>query len=113
MYAMLCTRPDISYAIGMVTRYQSNPGEAHWKAVKRILRYLKGTVDYRLCYQGQDLQLKGYIDADQGGDLDERKSTSGYVFLLGNGVITWCSKKQMCIALSTMEAEFVVFSTDA
>ena len=59
MYAMLCTRLDISYAVGMVSRYQSNPGEAHWKALKRILRYLKGTVDYRLCYQGQDLQLKG------------------------------------------------------
>ena len=55
MYAMLCTRPDISYAVGMVNRYQSNPGEAHWKAVKRILRYLKGMVDYRLCYQGQDM----------------------------------------------------------
>ena len=64
MYVMLCTRPDISYAVGMVSRYQSNPGKAHWKAVKRILRYLKGTVDYRLCYQGQDLQLKGYTDAD-------------------------------------------------
>ena len=55
MYAMLCTRPDISYAVGMVNRYQSNPGEAHWKAVKRILRYLKGMVDYRLRYQGQDM----------------------------------------------------------
>ena len=64
MYVMLCTRPYISYAVGMVSRYQSNPGEAHWKNVKRILRYLKGTVDYRLCYQGQDLQLKGYTDAD-------------------------------------------------
>ena len=64
IYAMLCTRLDISYAVGMVSRYQSNPGETHWKAVKRILRYLKGTVDYRLCYQGQDLQLKGYTNAD-------------------------------------------------
>ena len=109
MYAMLCTRPDISYAVGIVSKYQSNLGEAHWKAVKRILRYLKGMVDYRLCYQRQDLQLKGYIDADWGGDLDEKKSTSGYVFLLGNGSITWCSKKQMCITLSIMEAEFVAF----
>ena len=70
-------------------------------------------MDYRLCYQGQDLQLKGYTDADWGGDLDERKSTSYYVFLLGNGAITWCSKKQTCIALSTMEAEFVAFSAIA
>ena len=64
MYAMLCIRPDISYAIGMVSRYQSNPGEVYWKVVKRILRYLNGMMDYRLYYQGQDLQLKGYTDAD-------------------------------------------------
>ena len=113
MYAMLCTRSDISYAVGMVSRYQSNPGEARWKAVKRILRYIKGTVNYRLCYQGQDLQLKGYTDEDWEGDLDERKSTSYYVFVLGNGAITWCSKKQTCIALSTMEGEFVAFSITA
>ena len=112
-YAMLCTRLDISYVVGMVSRYQSNLGEAHWKAVKRILRYLKGTVDYRLCYQGQDLQLKGYTDADWGGDLDERKSTSSYVFLLGNSAITWCSKKQTCIAFLAKEAEFVAFSAAA
>ena len=112
-YAMLCTRLDISYVVGMVSRYQSNLGEAHWKAVKRILRYFNGIVDYRLCYQGQDLQLKDYTDADWENDLDERKSTSGYVFLLGNGVITWCSKKQTCIALSTIKAEFVTFSTAA
>ena len=70
-------------------------------------------MDYRLCYQDQDLQLKGYTDADWGGDLNERKSTSSYVFLLGNGAITWCSKKQTCIAVSTMEAEFVAFSAAA
>jgi transposase InsO family protein len=110
MYAMMCTRPDICYAVGMVSRYQSDPGQAHWKAVKRILRYLKGTAGYSLCYQGGDMQLRGYTDADWGGDLDERKSTSGYVFLLNNGAISWSSKKQSCIALSTMEAEFVAFS---
>jgi len=111
MYAMLCTRPDICYAVGLVSRYQSNPGQTHWKDVKRILRYLRGTVDYKLCYQGSDLQLVGYSDADWGGDLDERKSTSGYVFLLNNGTISWSSKKQTCIALSTMEAEFIACST--
>ena len=88
MYAMLCTRPDICYAVGLVSRYQSNPGQTHWKAVKRILRYLRGTADYKLCYQGSDLQLVGYSDADWGGDLDERKSISGYVFLLNNGTIS-------------------------
>jgi hypothetical protein len=107
MYAMMCTRPDICYAVGLVSKFQSNPGLAHWKAVKRILRYLKGTMDYVLCYQGLDLRLVGYSDADWGGNIDERKSTSGYVFLLNNGAITWSSKKQSCIALSTMEAEYV------
>ena len=97
----------------MVSRYQSNLDEAYWKVVKRILRYLKDTVDYRLCYQGQDLQLKGYTDADWGGDLDEKKSTSGYVFLLGNSAITWCSKKQTYIAFLAKEAEFVAFSAAA
>ena len=110
MYAMLCTRPDICYAIGFVSRYQSNPERKHWIAVKRILAYLKGTADYSLCYQGGDLRLIGYTDADWGGDLDERKSTSGYAFLLSKGAISWSSKKQTCIALSTMEAEFVACS---
>uniref|UniRef100_A0A2N9GE70 CCHC-type domain-containing protein n=1 Tax=Fagus sylvatica TaxID=28930 RepID=A0A2N9GE70_FAGSY len=94
----------------LVNKFQSNPGLAHWKAVKRILRYLKGTMDYVLCYQGSDLRLIGYSDADWGSDLDERKSTSGYAFLLNNGAITWSSKKQPCIALSTMEAEYLACS---
>ncbi|OMO58188.1 Integrase, catalytic core [Corchorus capsularis] len=110
MYAMMCTRPDISFAVGLVSRFQSNPGLAHWKAVNRILRYLKGTADYMLCYRGSNLNLIGYTDADWGGDLDERKSTSGYAFLLNGGAITWSSKKQSCIALSTMEAEFIACS---
>ena len=109
MYVMMCTQLDICYAVGLVSRFQSNPGLAYWKAVKRILRYLKGMIDYVLCYQGSDLCLIGYSDADWGSDLDERKSTSGYAFLLNNGAITWSSKKQPCIALSTMEAEYVAY----
>ena len=88
MYDMLCTRLNICYALRLVSRYQSNPGEAHWKAVKRILRFLKGTMDYLLCFQGKDLQLRGYTDADWAGDVDERKSTSGFIFLLGNSAIS-------------------------
>ena len=110
MYAMMCTRPDICYAVGLVSRYQSNPGKKHWMAVKRILRYLKGTMDYSLCYQGSNLHLTGYSDADWASDLDERRSTSGYTFLLSDGAITWSSKKQSCTALSTMEAEFMACS---
>ena len=87
MYVMMC-RLDICHAVGMASIYQSNLGQEHWKAVKRILRYLKGTLEYSLCYQGKELRLKGYIDADWGGDLDERKSTSGFAFLLNNGAIS-------------------------
>ena len=78
--------------------------------MKRILRYLRGTTDYMLCYQGRDLRLRGYSDSDWVGDLDKRKSTSGYTFLLGGRAITWCSKKQSCVTLSTMESEYVACS---
>jgi hypothetical protein len=75
--------------------------------VKRILRYLRGTVDYMLCYQGRYLRLRGYSDADWASNLNERKSTSGYTFLLGGRAITWCSKKQLCVALFTMKSKYV------
>ena len=74
MYDIMCTRPDIYHVVGMTNRYQSNPTQAHWKAVKRILRSLKGTIDYSLCYQGNDMWLKDYKNVDWGGDLDVRKS---------------------------------------
>ena len=107
MYAMLCTRLDICYAIGMVSKYQSNPGSLHWVAVKHILKYLKRTRDYMLIYQSEDLTAIGYIDSDFQSNRDFRKSTSGYVFTLGGGVISWRSIKQSCIANSIMEAEYV------
>ncbi|XP_070056873.1 secreted RxLR effector protein 161-like [Nicotiana tomentosiformis] len=107
MYAMMCTRPDICYAIGLVSRYQSSPRRDHWKDVKRIFRYLKGTADYSLCYSENDLYLGGYIDVDWASDRNDRKSTSGYAFLLNGGAISWKNKKQTCTALSIMEAEFV------
>jgi len=110
MYSMMCTRPDICYAMRLVSKYQSNPGQKHWNTVKRILAYLRGTADYSLCYQGGNLRLFGYTDADWGGDLDEQKSTSGYAILLNRGAISWSGKKQTCISLSTMEAKFVACS---
>ena len=79
MYAMLCTRPDICYAVSMVARYQSNPGQGHWTAVKHILKYLKRTRDYMLVYYLDSLTPLGYTDSDFQADRDERKSTSGYV----------------------------------
>ena len=107
MYAMVCTRPDLAYAVGLLSRFQSDPGIPHWNAVKRVLRYLVGTTNYTLCYGGSDLRLQGYTDADWAGDLDERKSTSAFVFVLNGGAISWRSKKQEMIALSTMEAEYI------
>ncbi|XP_070031499.1 secreted RxLR effector protein 161-like [Nicotiana tomentosiformis] len=107
MYAMMCTRPDICYAVALVSRYQSNPERDHWKAVKRIFIYLKGTTDYSLYYSRNNLHLRGYTNADWAGDWNDRKSTSGYAFLLNGGSISSKSKKQTCTTLSTIEAEFV------
>ena len=108
MYAQTCTRPDISFAVGMLGRYQSNPGMEHWKAAKKVMRYLQGTKDHMLTYRrSNQLEVIGYSDSDFGGCLDSRKSTSGFVFLLASGAISWKSVKQSIIASSTMEAEFV------
>ena len=102
MYVMLCTRPDICYAVGMINRYQSNPGSKHWIVVKHILKYLKRTRDYVLIYGSEDLTPIGYINSDFQSDKDSRKSTSGYVFILDGRGISWRSVKQSCIADSTM-----------
>ncbi|GFS37982.1 hypothetical protein Acr_00g0055040 [Actinidia rufa] len=107
MYAMLCTRPDICYAVAMVSKYQSNPRSEHWIAVKHILKYLRRTRDYVLICGSEDLTSIGYSDSDFQSDRDFRKSTSGYVFTLGGGAISWRSVKQYCIADSTMEVEYV------
>ena len=101
MYAMLCTRPDICFHVGMFSKYQSDPGEEHWIAVKHILKYLRRTRDYMLVYQDESLVPIGYIDFDFQSDIEFRKSTSGYVFTLGGGAISWKSVKQSSIADST------------
>jgi hypothetical protein len=108
MHAQTCTRPDISFAVGMLGRYQSNPGMDHWKAVKKVMRYLRGTKDYMLTFKRSDhLEVIGYSDSDFARCVDSRKSTFGYLFLLAGGAISWKSAKQTIIASSTMEAEFV------
>lgn len=108
MYAQTCTRPDISFAVGMLGRYQSNPGMDHWKAAKKVLRYLQGTKDHMLTYKRSDhLEVIGYSDSDYAGCVDSRKSTFGYVFLMAGGAISWRSGRQSIIATSIMEAEFV------
>ncbi|TYK19577.1 gag/pol protein [Cucumis melo var. makuwa] len=87
MYAMLCTRPDICYPVGIVSRYQSNLGHDHWPTVKNILKYLKRTRDYMFVYGSKDLFLTGYTDSDFQSDKDARKSTSGSVFTLNEGAV--------------------------
>ena len=94
MYVMLCTRPDICFAVSMVRRYQSNTGPEHWTTVKHILKYLRRTKDYMLMNGGDELMIPiGYTDSDFMSDKDLRKSTSGHVFTLGGGVVSWRSIK--------------------
>ncbi|XP_047953586.1 secreted RxLR effector protein 161-like [Salvia hispanica] len=89
MYAQVCTRPDIAFIVGMLGRYLSNPGMDHWKAVKRVLRYMQRTKDYMLTYRKSDqLEIIGYSDSDFAGCQDSRRSTSGYVFMLAGGAIS-------------------------
>ena len=104
MYAKLCTRLDICFVVGMVSRYQSDPGEEQWTAVKHIFKYLPRTRDYMLVFQDESLVPIGYTDSDFISDKESRKSTSRYVFTLGGGAISWRSVKQSRIADSTMEA---------
>ena len=111
MYLAITTRPDISYAVGVLARFNSNPGPIHWKAVKHAFRYLKGTMDLKLSYgptedKSQDPILT-YSDADHGGNTDNGKSTGGYLVKLGTGAVSWSSKLQTMVALSTTEAEYV------
>ena len=96
MYAMLCTRPDVSYALSINSRYQSDPGESHWTAVKNILKYLRRSKDMFLVYGGleDDLVVNGYTDASFQSDKDDFRLQSGYVFCLNGGVVSWKSSKQ-------------------
>ena len=111
MYAMICTRPDVSYALSMTSRYQANYGEAHWIAVKNILKYLRRTKDMFLVYGGEkELCVKGYSDASFQTDRDDSCSQSGFVFLLNGGAVTWKSSKQDTVADSTTEAEYIALN---
>ncbi|XP_057958470.1 secreted RxLR effector protein 161-like [Malania oleifera] len=90
MYDQTCTRLDISFGVGMLKRYQNNPGMEHWKAIKKVLRYLKGTRHYMLTYRKFDqLEVIGYSDSDFARCVDSQKSTFGYLFLLAGVAISW------------------------
>ena len=103
------TRPDIAFAVCVVSRYMEAPGKEHWAAVKHILRYLKGTVRFG-CKYARNSELKpfllGFSDSDFAGDVEDRKSTTGVVYFLGKSLVTWASQKQKIVALSSCEAEY-------
>lgn len=107
MYAMVCTRPDIAHAVGVVSRFLANPGKGHWDAVKWILRYIRGTTSYCLSFGCSKPFLEAFTDADLAGDVDSYRSTSGYLFCFANGAVSWQSRLQKCVALSTTEAEYI------
>jgi hypothetical protein len=110
MYAMVATRADLAFAISTVSQHMARPGWSHWMAVKRIMRYLKGSLHLKLQLGGQYIKLKGYCDAEWAGDANDRRSTTGYAFSLGDGVVSWSSKRQPTVALSTTEAEYMAAS---
>src|SRR5437667_1050348 len=111
MYAMLCTRPELAYAIQQLSQFNANPTNAHLQAAKRVFRYLKGTQTTGLIYGkcNGDITIQGYCDADYAADGD-RKSISGYVFTLAGSPISWQAKKQTTVAQSTVEAEYAAMA---
>jgi hypothetical protein len=112
MYAAITARPDIAFIAGQLAQHCENPGLSHWKSAKRVLKYLAGTREHGLCFGDNDstLTLTGYSDADYAGDPDSRRSTSGFVFTLNGGAVTWASRRQPIVALSTMESEYIAAS---
>ena len=107
MFAMICTRPDIAQAVGAASRYIASPGREHWNTIKRILRYIKGTSDAALCYGGSEFTVRGYVDSDFAGDLEKRKSTTSYMFIIIRGVMSWVFKLQIVVALSIIETGYM------
>ena len=112
-YMSTATRPDIAVAVGVLSQYMSRPSNDHWMGVKRVLRYLKGTLQYglKLSAHEEEPELFGYSDADWAGDVDTRRSTSGYVFQFGSSTVSWSSRKQSTVAKSSTEAEYVALSS--
>ncbi|XP_072076859.1 secreted RxLR effector protein 161-like [Arachis hypogaea] len=110
MYAMHCTRLDIAFAVCKLSMFTGKPSNQHWKVITRVLGYLKKTINLGLHYSDYPAVLEGYSDASWITNFSDNKSTSGWIFTIGGGAISWVSKKQTCNTRSTMEAEFVALS---
>lgn len=111
MWLQVATRPDLSYAVNVLSRFANNPGCKHWEAMKHVLAYLKGTLDYGITYsRNSTLQPFGYVDADHAGNIDNSRSTEGHIFFMAGGAVSWASKRQETVALSTVEAEYMAFT---
>jgi hypothetical protein len=111
MWGQLATRPDLSFSVSLLSRFQANPGIEHWNALMHVIGYIKNTIDYGLTYSREgDITPGAFADADYGGCRDTRRSTSGYVFSMAGGPVTWSSKRQATVALSSVEAEYVAIS---
>ncbi|XP_019058893.1 PREDICTED: uncharacterized protein LOC109116982 [Tarenaya hassleriana] len=109
---LTASRPDLCLSVGICARYQAKPKKSHLQAVKRIIKYVKGTVEYDLHYtKDTSSELVGFCDADWGGHTDDRRSTSGGCFFLGNNMVAWHSKKQNSTSLSTTEAKYIALGS--
>ena len=108
---MTITRPDISFSVCRLSQYMQNPLIIHWKSAKRILRYLSGTLDHGILYRGDVIDLHAFSESDFVGDKRDRKSTSAFTTFIGEGVVSWLSKKQETISLSSTEAEYKALTT--
>ncbi|XP_059077974.1 secreted RxLR effector protein 161-like [Cryptomeria japonica] len=105
---LIATRPDIMFGVSLISRFMESPKVTHWNVGKRILKYVSGTKNYGIFYsRSNDFKLVGYTDSDCAGSIDDRKSTSGYAFHFGSGIVSWASKKQTIVTLSSTEAEYV------
>ncbi|CAJ2650469.1 unnamed protein product [Trifolium pratense] len=111
---LLATRPDLAFSVCLIAIYMERPTKLNLAAAKRVLRYIQDTLNFGILYtRSNDCELKGWTDSDYAGDIDDRKSTSGYVYMYGNGAISWSSKKQAIITLSTTEVEYVAAASCA
>lgn len=113
MYLAVCTRPDIAHAASVLSQFNNCHSETHWKAAKRVLRYLKGTMDYNIVYEKSSLSVTGYVDADWASNQLDRRSYTGYVFRVGNSAVSWESRKQRTVALSSTESEYMAICEGA